>query len=556
MKVHYLQWLEEIQSKSFRENPLFVHDSNMLYMFLPFQPVGMYGLDWQHVRLTCELNDMPFDQFVFVNKVKARWNGVSDAQYFVVDEDLKSDKQMSVCARYIHWLAPRRLLQSQIKIWERKQEDVLYFFRKDLVFFQQMQLAAMEQPHEFAIDERQFEVDMCTIGANFITQIFELAFFYFKILPTQYMATTHISSSRIHLDKELRPQLQAFVAETPPGVKTSVIIAKTTGHALLFVYAVQDQRIEFYDSNNNPELVKKLHWLSTDPIPGVCSFWTPRFQYQQHETSCARWAAVFAMCRMVGVERSQLPTDEEVVADITRQVRMAIWHTCGLKSSPRNKFVDEILQDADRLLEECVVPLDISASIMRSIEQNKTNEPMIIPPDVQLCSGDAEFDSKFDCPSMTLKFGSEDAVKRAMLYMLDNCNRVERIAISGDISRGFNFIPYEERQTLLGMLARATDKMIFPPVVDLDSNDLFRFIDELLLINANLHIHTQTTLIMSNKAISFGETWNRFHTDELVLHRMGMYDGDGPGKAEGLANIIEGVNCVSAGSVVFKKEAL
>jgi hypothetical protein len=546
MKVQYLEWLEEIRSKTFSETPLFVHDSNMLYMFLPFQPVGMKRWDWTNLELTCELNDMPFGQFVFVNEVQERWNGVSNAQYFVVDEDLKSDKQMSVCARYIHWLAPRRLYQSQIRVWARKQEDVLYFFRSDLIFFQRMEFLAMEQPDEFFIDERQFEVDMCTIGANPITRLFELAFFYFKILPTQYMATTHISSSRIHLDKELRPQLQAFVAETPPGVKTSVIIAKTTGHALLFVYAVQDQRIEFYDSNNNPELVKKLHWLSTDPIPGVCSFWTPRFQYQQHETSCARWAAVFAMCRMVGVERSQLPTDEEVVADITRQVRMAIWHTCGLKSSPRNKFVDEILEDADRLLEECVVPSVVSASILRSIEQNKTNEPMIIPPDVQLCSGDAQFDSKFDCPTIALNFDEEDGKNLALVqHVINTCNRVERVIISGDISKGLTGFT----SRFFSKLCCVTDKIILPPVVDMQKNiRLFGLISDFLSENENLHIYTQKTLIFSVDVLRIEDRWNRFHTDELIVGQ------DRFGDISPERSLIEGDNYISTGSVIIQNK--
>lgn len=276
---------------------------------------------------------------------------------------------------------------------------------------------------EFSIfRDTDYAIDACLQKGNMpATSSIVLAFYYFGILPDHQRRDVYLNVEPLgrityelldrtdpmfHIQRQhFQTSLNKFISAVPANVKLGITLMKLPNHSTLLVFDVVNQRLEFYDPNGRGAVygqvpddnrtvyqyfVRNLRKLSK-LHPRVCKVWGSDNKFQGQDSSCALWTTVIAICRMSGIERSQLPTDIEVVKNISQSIRLALWNTCQFSLFKNNVYNAATVEQS---LRACVVAPEEIAHIRTLVMDNLQNKPIPVAADVSIC--EAQDDKKID----------------------------------------------------------------------------------------------------------------------------------------------------------------
>lgn len=277
--------------------------------------------------------------------------------------------------------------------------------------------------------KEDYNVDVCVNdGSNSATSLLVLAFYYFKILPADQQKTIYLHLDLLpDLDYEYRidwlgfqqkrrafqTSLNNFISSVPDTVRFGITLLRTVrDHSTLLIFDVTNNRLEYYDSNGrgvwrqnmynehatlynyfvrNLGKIRSLH-------PRVCKVWSSDTIFQGADGSCAMWSTVFGICRMSGIERSQLPRDIQVVKNISRSIRDALWNTCQFRLFESKLYTKKAVEESFR---ECNVELAEIEDIRALVMENQQQELVAISEDVDICATQ-ETEQKIDCADVVV----------------------------------------------------------------------------------------------------------------------------------------------------------
>lgn len=158
----------------------------------------------------------------------------------------------------------------------------------------------------------------------------------------------------------------------------------------------------------------------------VCKVWSSDKVFQGVDMTCALWSSVFAICRMSGIDRSQLPSDLQVVKNISRSVLDALWNTCDFKSFQILAYNKAAVETA---LRKCVVPRQEIESIRKLVMETQIHEPVAIPDDVNICDTPVKrSEQKINCADVVVDT-YENPLSVELLPSL--CVKAEKISFKG-----------------------------------------------------------------------------------------------------------------------------
>lgn len=303
--------------------------------------------------------------------------------------------------------------------------------------------------------EHNYNVDLCLQrGTRDETSQLLLAFYYLKILSDRRRQDIFLNLNVIGPDisyglldrtnpdyysdrKKFHNSLNKFISDVPSNVKLGITLMALPEHSTLLIFDVANQRLEFYESNGRDMVYDGISGKERTVYnyfvrniqrfrPRVCRVWSSDKQFQGQDGSCAMWSTVHGICRMSGVERSQLPTDIKVVTDISRSIRVALWNTCQFSlftAKPYN------VRAVEETLLACVVPPQDIASICKLVLDNLNNELIPVPDEVDVCgSAEERFEQKIDCQNVDI-----DAYKSPLDVdeLGKRCGQMDKITFRG-----------------------------------------------------------------------------------------------------------------------------
>lgn len=329
-----------------------------------------------------------------------------------------------------------------------------------------------------------------------------LAFYYFKILPAHvrnkvflcngiilykpYEIMQRITNAEKFITnrKIFHDAINSFLDAVPDTAAMGICCISMPKHATMLVFDVVNKRLEFYDPNGrnasyheladptrtlyayfdrNARHLKMLH-------PRVCKIWAPDYQFQKEKTTCVLWSVGIAICRMAGIERSQLPITIEQIAAISNAVLKSLLVTCQFSLFANKSFN---ATEVDRALDECsVLNRD---EITRLVLSCKTNEQPI-PTDVDVC-GDLHREP-IHCDDVQV---DEYVYKIDVAALITLCPNMKSITYHGNPS----IAPFE--------LFELTNLIIFRPrstfvSLNFDCNNIVRAMDMFKELNVYFEV--------------------------------------------------------------------
>lgn len=246
-----------------------------------------------------------------------------------------------------------------------------------------------------------YSVEYCkSEGNKMSTTMIVLAFYYFKILTPERRRRVYLNPGVIYSpptkydrpdfgDRSLfHAELNRFISDTPPHIELKVSCFGRPEHAMLLVFDVPNQRLEFYDpmadlggmyfhdgADFYAYLKKHARTLKREN-PGLRHIWANVERMQQDAKSCTLWASTTAICRMAGIGRERLPTLNSDILSISNVVRHVLWETCQFKEF--GGLWTFTRESVDKAIRECRVPEEFRFDSrqdcgMSSIERAKSN---------------------------------------------------------------------------------------------------------------------------------------------------------------------------------------
>lgn len=252
-----------------------------------------------------------------------------------------------------------------------------------------------------------YSVEYCkSEGNKMSTTMIVLAFYYFKILTPERRRSVYLNPGVIYIpptkydrpdfgDRSLfHAELNRFISDTPPHIELKVSCFGRPEHAMLLVFDVPNQRLEFYDpmadlggmyfhdgADFYAYLKKHARTLKREN-PGLRHIWANVERMQQDAKSCTLWASTTAICRMAGIGRERLPTLNSDILSISNVVRHVLWETCQFKEF--GGLWTFTRESVDKAIRECRVPEEFRLTVDKIVACQALNAPRAIPPDIQM----------------------------------------------------------------------------------------------------------------------------------------------------------------------------
>ena len=508
--------------------------------------------------------DLSFEEYKTVSGANPGLKGVK-TQLFTNDSTKTHEDgtPMSVCALYVLWLHPEidprdiALIRSKYpRIEVLKYDEIIFMFN------------GKERPGFFSRQSSNFESQMVKkdynvesfmkSGVTKSTSMSILAFYYLKILPPDLRLVVYLSPNFLRIppiekevdpaeferkDLKFRTEFAAFVTETQKRrdrLGVSYVVVDDGGHAQTIVYDAVNKRLEVYDSASNGPL--NTHDMNTTlygyfaaraPMLqeqfGICKLYgnglvvQGSFQEDQigkrpkgaKDPSCALWATVIAMCRMSGVDRTQLPIYLQDVADTSALIRSVLITTCGLGTLDDKKHPQE---DFDRLITGCEPSQADVDVILGSILRHKLKTPIVIPPDLEIC--DYEMKQAEPCTELHLNLNELKLSYELAGYFYTLCPNATRInlRIPDDIALDIDQLKSLYKFNAPGV----TFNLILPPGSTLNLSDVVAgfAVNRLLIYLNNIIVHTtqaRVTNLFVSDDMRLNPIWMRLRVDRVLL---------------------------------------